>query len=89
MHQLAGVYESQGRYAEAEKLYYRVLRSHEQQLGSDHLSVLTTMRNLAFVHLSQSRYAEAKEFFNRVLRSQEQQFGSDYIDVLSRFHALI
>ena len=80
---LAGVYESQGRYAEAEMLYKRVLRSQEQQLGSDHPSVLTTMHNLASVYESQGRYAEAKKLYNRVLPSLEEQLGSDHVDVLA------
>ena len=88
MHNLAFVYSSQGRYAEAEELYNRVLRSREQQLGSEHVRTLNTMHNLALVYWSQGRYAEAEELYNRVLRSREQQLGSDHVDVLNTMNNL-
>ena len=85
---VAGYLFARGRYNDAEKLYNRVLRSQEQQLGSDHPSVLTTMHNLAGVYQSQGRYAEAEKLYNRVLRSSEQQLGSDHPSVLTTMNNL-
>jgi tetratricopeptide (TPR) repeat protein len=79
---VAGVYHSQGRYTEAEKLYNRVLRSQKQQLGSDHVKVLTTMNNLALLYVSQGRHAEAEKLSNQVLHGREQQLGCGHISVL-------
>lgn len=45
----AGVYESQGRYAEAEPLYRRALTISEKALGPDHPDLATFMNYLAAI----------------------------------------
>jgi beta-galactosidase/beta-glucuronidase len=59
-HSLAGVYESQGRYNDADQLYERVLWSKAKQLGCEHVSTLNTMHGLAGVFKSQGRYDDAE-----------------------------
>jgi tetratricopeptide (TPR) repeat protein len=46
---LALLAEAQGRYAEAQTLYERVLAISETALGADHPSVATTRNNIAAV----------------------------------------
>jgi len=49
---LASLYQSQGRYSEAEPLYGRSLSIREQQLGADHPDVATSLNNLAALYES-------------------------------------
>jgi Tetratricopeptide repeat len=44
---LAGLYDIQGRYAEAEPLYLRALAIREAVLGMQHPTVATSLNNLA------------------------------------------
>jgi tetratricopeptide (TPR) repeat protein len=64
---LAGLYYSQGRYAEAEPLYRRSLQIREQQLGAEHPDTATSLNNLALLYRSQGRYAEAEPLYRRSL----------------------
>src|SRR5438067_1829001 len=62
---VAAVYQSQGRYAEAEPLYMRGLKMEEKALGAGHPHVATSLSNLAALYQSQDRYAEALGFSRR------------------------
>jgi tetratricopeptide (TPR) repeat protein len=62
-HSLAGIYESQGRYDDAERLHEQVLQIKEKQLGSEHVSTLNTKHGLAGVFKSQGRYNDAEQLF--------------------------
>jgi tetratricopeptide (TPR) repeat protein len=48
---LAAVYQSQGKYAEAEPLYKRSLKIREKALGKDHPYVATSLNNLGLLSL--------------------------------------
>jgi hypothetical protein len=48
---LAGLYRSQGRYAEAEPRYMQALEIRQRQLGSDHPHVAMSLNNLAGLYL--------------------------------------
>ena len=67
LNNLAGLYQSQGRSAEAEPLYQRALRTHEKALGPEHPSVGTSLNNLAGLYQSQGRNAEAEPLYRRAL----------------------
>jgi tetratricopeptide (TPR) repeat protein len=54
------LYESQGRYAEAEPLYKEALAIKAKVLGKEHPSYATSCNNLAELYESQGRYAEAE-----------------------------
>ena len=45
---LAGLYYSQGRYAEAQPLYQEALKIAEGQLGVNHPNTITIRENLQF-----------------------------------------
>ena len=68
---LASLYKSQGRTAEAEPLYKRSLAINEKALGPDHPSVGTMLNNLAVLYDSQGRYAAAEPLYKRSLAIYE------------------
>jgi CHAT domain-containing protein len=53
LNNLAGLYQAQGRYTEAEPLYMRSLAVREKALGPEHPNVATSHNNLAVLHLAQ------------------------------------
>ena len=67
LNNLAMLYESQGKYAEAEPLYKRALAIYEKALGPDHPSVAESLNSLAGFYHAQGSYAEAKTLYRRAL----------------------
>jgi tetratricopeptide (TPR) repeat protein len=57
---LGSLYQTQGRYAEAEPLYQRSLAIREKAFGTDHVAVALSLHNLAAFYDEQGRYAEAE-----------------------------
>ena len=85
---IAELYNSQGRYGEAEPLYLRSLSIREQQLGSDHPDVATSLNNLANLYESQGRCGEAEPLYERSLTIREEQLGGDHPDVAASLNNL-
>ena len=67
LNNLAGLYETQGRYADAEPLYKRSLAIWEKALGPNHPNVATSLNNLALLYDSQGRYADALPIVQRIM----------------------
>ena len=67
LNNLAGLYQAQGRYAEAEPLYKRSLAINEKALGPDHPDVALSLNNLAELYRAQSRYADALPIVQRTI----------------------
>ncbi len=80
---LAVLYESQGRYGEAEPLYRRVLAASEKVLGPEHPDTLRSINNLAFLYQAQGRYGEAEPLYRRVLAASEKVLGPEHPDALA------
>jgi CHAT domain-containing protein/Tfp pilus assembly protein PilF len=78
---LANVYQSQGRYADAEGLYQRALAIKEKALGANHPNVATTLNNLANVYQLQGKYADAAATYQRALAIYEKALGANHPDV--------
>jgi tetratricopeptide (TPR) repeat protein len=78
LNNLAGLYRSQGKYAEAEPLIERSLTIWENQLGEDHPSVATSLNNLALLYKSQGKYEEAEPLYLRSLAIMEKQLGENH-----------
>nr|WP_322680997.1 tetratricopeptide repeat protein [Nostoc sp. DedQUE03]MDZ7976446.1 tetratricopeptide repeat protein [Nostoc sp. DedQUE03] len=57
---LAVLYESLGRYTEAEPLYVKALQLRQRLLGEKHPDVAQSCNNLAGFYKSLGRYAEAE-----------------------------
>ena len=79
---LALLYESQGRYAEAETLYLRDLEASERTLGMEHPDTLSAVDSLAGLYESQGRYAEAEMLYLRALEASERILGVEHPDTL-------
>jgi tetratricopeptide (TPR) repeat protein len=88
LNNLATLYESQGRYSEAEPLFVRSLEIYECQLGIDHPDVATSLNNLAGLYESQGRYSEAEPLYLRALEIRERQFGADHSNVANSLNNL-
>ena len=88
LHNLALVYQEQGRYAEAEPLFKRALAIYEKALGPEHPDVATILNNLAFVYRAQGRYAEAEPLFVRALAIYEKALGPEHPNVATSLNNL-
>jgi tetratricopeptide (TPR) repeat protein/CHAT domain-containing protein len=81
LYNLAVVYQSQGKYADAEGLYKRALAIDEKVHGPSHSYVATTLKRLAGMCEAQAKYVEAEGLLKRALAIREKEFGPDHPDV--------
>ncbi len=88
LNNLAALYESQGRYSEAEPLFVRSLSIREQQLGADHPDVATSLNNLAGLYDSQGRYELAEPLYHQALQLTRSLLGEQHPDVASSLNNL-
>jgi tetratricopeptide (TPR) repeat protein len=65
LHNLAAVYRSQGRYSEAEPLYWRCIALREARGGVTDLSLISPLSGLALMYLESSKLARAKDAADR------------------------
>ena len=65
LNNLAGLYQNQGRYAEAEPLYQRALAIREKALGPEHPSVAQSLENYAALLRETARADEAERMETR------------------------
>jgi len=65
LNNLAGLYQDQGKYAEAEPLYQRALAIAELTLGPAHPNVATSLENYASLLRKTNRNAEADKLEER------------------------
>ena len=65
---LAGLYMSQGHYAQADPLFKRSLAIFEKIFGTDHPNVATILENLAGVYRKANRTSEAQELKDRAAK---------------------
>ncbi|MGF2040337.1 MAG: tetratricopeptide repeat protein [Nostoc sp. CmiVER01] len=85
---LASLYESQGRYNEAEPLFIQALALRRQLLGDEHPDVATSLNNLALLYASQGRYSEAEPLYIQVLALLRQLLGDEHPDVATSLNNL-
>jgi tetratricopeptide (TPR) repeat protein len=78
---LAILFESQGRYADAEQLEQRALALTEKALGSQHPSVGTRLNNLAMSRAAQRHFREAEALLKRALAIEEKALGEEHPNV--------
>jgi tetratricopeptide (TPR) repeat protein/CHAT domain-containing protein len=63
LNNLATLYQSQGRYREAEPLFLEAVAIGRQSLPPNHPSLATCLNNLANLYRSQGRYSEAEALY--------------------------
>jgi CHAT domain-containing protein/tetratricopeptide (TPR) repeat protein len=85
---LASLYRDQGRAAEAEPLFRRVLEVRERVLGQEHPKTLITVGNLADTFLKERRYRDAEPLFRRALEAQTRTLGPDHPNTLDSVNNL-
>jgi tetratricopeptide (TPR) repeat protein/CHAT domain-containing protein len=85
---LALVYASQDRSAEAEPLYRRALAISEQALGPDHPDTAIKVGNLAALFTSQDKHVEAEAYYRRALAIFEKALGPDHPDTVQTLNNL-
>jgi len=88
LHETASYLQGRARYAKAEPLYQFALRIREQQLGSNHPDVATSLNGLASLYQEQGKYAEAESLMQRALAIDEQIFGSEHQKVATDLNNL-
>ena len=76
LNNLALLYQTRGRYAEAESHYKRSLAIVEKALGPQHPNVGTALINLAELYRAQGRNAEAEPLLARSRAISEKARGS-------------
>lgn len=81
MSSLAGVDFDLGRCKKAESLYLSVLAADEKQLGTDHLSTLSTVNSLAYLYKIQGEIDEAQSLYEGALARQEKLIGPNHLDI--------
>jgi len=85
---LAGLYESQGRYADAKHFFHKSLGIVEKSLGKDHPDAATTLNCLAGLFESQGKYADAEHFYHKSLGIVEKSLGKDHPSVATILNKL-
>ncbi|MGM3308917.1 tetratricopeptide repeat protein [Anabaena sp. WFMT] len=85
---LALLYQSQGRYNDAEPLYLQSLDIRKCQLGTDHLDVASSFNNLALLYNYQGRYSKAKPLFIQSLEIYKYQLDADHPNVATSLNNL-
>jgi tetratricopeptide (TPR) repeat protein len=80
---LAGLYDSQGKYKEAEPLYQQALALSQKLLGDDHPHVAQSLNNLAGLYYSQGKYKEAEPLYQQALNILEQRLGVDHPNTIT------
>ena len=91
---LAVVYATAGRSAEAELLFHRALLIGEKGLGTDHPGVGATVQNLGILYATQHKYGQAEPLLKRALAINLKQYGVNHartaltLKTLSSFYAI-
>jgi tetratricopeptide (TPR) repeat protein len=75
LNNLAGIYQAEGGYADAEPLFNRSLAILEKALGPNHPDVAQALNNLALLYDKQGRYTTAEPLYKRSLAIHERVLG--------------
>ncbi|MEI6846737.1 MAG: tetratricopeptide repeat protein [Chlorobiaceae bacterium] len=71
---------TQGKYAEAEPLYRKILEKEQKKL-KDQPNLTTARNNLAASLQAQGKYDEAENLYREALKMMEQKLGNNNLDV--------
>lgn len=88
LERLGQLYQTQGRYGEAEPLLQKALKSRFKLCGEDHLDYAASLNNLAELYRVQGRYSEAESLYARSLKIAERQLGVDHHNVAKSLNNL-
>ncbi|WP_445253324.1 tetratricopeptide repeat protein [Nodularia sp. LEGE 04288] len=88
LNNLALLYESQGRYDQAEPLYLQALELRKRLLGDNHPLVASSLNNLALLYNSQGRYDQAEPLYLQALELRKRLLGDNHPDVATSLNNL-
>jgi tetratricopeptide (TPR) repeat protein len=83
LNNLAGLYNSQGRYSEAEPRYLEALEMRKRLFTGDHPDVATSLNNLALLYHNQGRYSEAEPLYLGALAMLERLLGTNHPNTIT------
>jgi tetratricopeptide (TPR) repeat protein len=75
--------DEDGRYAEAESLFLRVVTSYSEVLGPENPRTLSSMSKLASIYWHQGRSREAEALEVQVLEARKRVLGEEHPDTLT------
>jgi tetratricopeptide (TPR) repeat protein len=78
LNELAILYATQHKYAQAEPMFQRSLGVSVASLGSDHPDVAIVLKNIGIMKASQRQYAEADRLLNRSLSLTNRVLGHEH-----------
>jgi len=78
LNNLAYLYDSQGKYSEAEPLYLDALEMTKRLFTGDHPDVATSLNNLAYLYKNQGKYSEAEPLLLDALAMFERVLGTNH-----------
>ena len=81
LNDLANLYQSQRKYAEAEVVLKRALATREKTLGAENLDVAWSSQRLGYLFVSEAKYSDAEPFLRRALEIRENVLGGNHRDV--------
>ncbi len=87
-HELAGLYQDQGKYEEAEELYAQALEAKERILGLEDLDTVATQHQLAGLYRDRGKYEKAEELSRVALEAKERMLGLEDLDTVATQHQL-
>ncbi|MBC7999851.1 MAG: tetratricopeptide repeat protein [Leptolyngbya sp.] len=79
---LAGVYQAEGKYSNAEELYLKSIKIKEKSLGPDHPNVAVSYNNLATLYIKEGKPAKAVPLLRQALAIMEKKKGPSSAEVL-------
>jgi len=88
LNSLAGLYDSTGRYEQAEPLYRQALEIRRQVLGEQHPDFATSLNNLAELYRATGRYEQAEPLFRQALEINRQVLGEQHPDFAISLNSL-
>ena len=83
LHRVAGLYDYQGQWKDAEKLQAQAVELRGGLLGEEHPLTLTSMANLASIYWKQGRWKEAESLFVQVIETSKRVLGEEHADTLT------
>ncbi|HEY9629254.1 MAG TPA: tetratricopeptide repeat protein [Coleofasciculaceae cyanobacterium] len=85
---IAGFYQAQSAYVEAESWLHKARAAAESRLGKNHPSVAQSLNHLAELYRSLGRYGDAEPLLVRSLSILESQCGTDHPEVATILNSL-
>ena len=74
----AAFLEAQGKYADAEPLYYQALEIDKATIGVDHPNYAIRLNNLAELYRAQGKYSDAEPLFQQALEIDKATIGLEH-----------